>query len=269
MELYQETEASGKPDILTAEGQLRRALENGELILHYQPIVRMKGKTVEGFEALVRWVHPERETIEPREFIPLAEETGLITELDRWTVKQACEDIAKFTAQQKDRRLPFSVSVNVSARTLTERDYGEYLLNEIKKAGVSPESMTVEVTEGVLIDNPSTATHQLNILRQGGISIALDDFGTGYSSLQYLNRLPIDKVKIDRSFIRQPFTREDDRRLIKGMLALAADLGMETVTEGIEREDEYQWVLEQGATYGQGYYFGYPFPFEESVKLLF
>ena len=262
--LFREDEA-GIPDILTAEGQLRKALEQGELTLHYQPIVRLKGKGVEGFEALVRWRHPDRGIIPPGEFIPLAEETGLITEIDRWAAGQVCRDINRFREMSGKG---MKVSVNASARSILEEDYCARLAAETKGAGISPRLLTVEITEGVLISNPSAASASLAALRREGISVALDDFGTGYSSLQYLSSLPIDRLKIDGSFIRRLFTGDGDRRLVKGILALASDLGMETVTECIEREDEFLWTLEHGATHGQGYFFGYPRPFEETAEML-
>ncbi len=160
------------------------------------------------------------------------------------------------------------VSVNASARSILEEDYCARLAAETKGAGISPRLLTVEITEGVLISNPSAASASLAALRREGISVALDDFGTGYSSLQYLSSLPIDRLKIDGSFIRRLFTGDGDRRLVKGILALASDLGMETVTECIEREDEFLWTLEHGATHGQGYFFGYPRPFEETAEML-
>lgn len=265
--LSREDEAAGSRDILTAEGQLRKALEQGELILHYQPIVRMGTKRTEGFEALVRWRHPDRGLIPPGEFIPLAEETGLITEIDCWTAGQACGDIARFAALAGGGK-QMKVSVNASARSILEGDYCARLAAEKKAAGISPRLLTVEITEGVLIGSPAAAATSLETLRKEGISVALDDFGTGYPSLQYLSRLPIDRLKIDGSFIRRLFTGDGDRRLVKGILTLASDLGMETVAVCIEREDEYLWTLEQGATYGQGYFFGHPRPFEEAVLSL-
>jgi diguanylate cyclase (GGDEF)-like protein/PAS domain S-box-containing protein len=265
--LFREDEAAKTEDILTAEGQLRNALEQGELRLHYQPIVRMKDKSVEGFEALIRWQHPERGLIPPGNFIPLAEETGLITEIDRWAARQACRDIARF-ADLAENGTEMRVSVNASARSILEGDYCGLLTAGAAAAGISPRLLTVEITEGVLIGNPEVAAASLGALRREGIYVALDDFGTGYSSLQYLNTLPIDRIKIDGSFVRRLFIGEGDRRLVKGILALADDLGMETVIECIERENEYLWALEQGTIYGQGYFFGYPRPFGEATEVL-
>jgi len=197
----------------------------------------------------------------------MAEETGLITEIDRWTAGQVCRDIAGFSAMA-EKGTQMRVSVNASARSILEGNYCGLLAAEASAAGISARLLTVEITEGVLIGNPAAAAASLEALRREGISVALDDFGTGYSSLQYLNSLPIDRLKIDGSFIRRLFTGDGDRRLVKGILALAADLGMETVAEWIEREEEYLWILEQGATWGQGYFFGRPRPFEEAAALL-
>lgn len=264
-DVFREDEAAGIPDILTAEGQLRNAIGQGELTLHYQPIVRMKDKGVEGFEALARWQHPERGLIPPMDFIPLAERTGLISEIDRWVAGQVCRDIGRFREMSGKG---MKVSVNASARSILEGNYCGLLTSQSAAAGISPRLLTVEITEGVLISNPSAASASLAALRREGISVALDDFGTGYSSLQYLSSLPIDRLKIDGSFIRRLFSGDGDRRLVKGILALAADLGMETVTECIEREDEYLWTLEQGATYVQGFFFGHPRPFQEAADIL-
>ena len=152
----------------------------------------------------------------------------------------------------------FFISVNASGRSLSEGHFPAFVLEATEETRIAPSSLIIEITEGVLIRNHGETAETLAGIRNAGVSIALDDFGTGYSSLQYLNSLPIDKIKIDRSFVQSMLSGDEHRRLVKGMLALAADLGMETVAEGIETDAEFQWLLEHGAVYGQGYYLGRP-----------
>lgn len=255
--LFSEDDAAGA-DILTSERELSQGLHNGEFVLHYQPIHRMADDSLVGFEALLRWNHPQRGLVMPDGFIPLAEETGLIVRIDRWVLAKACREIAVWEKALPARRGKFFISVNASGRSLSEENYPTHVLEATEEARILPTSLIIELTEGSLIRNPHDISEQLTRIREVGVSIALDDFGTGYSSLQYLNSLPIDKIKIDKGFVQRIFSGDEHRRLIKGILALAADLGMETVAEGIETDAEFRWLLERGAVYGQGYYLGRP-----------
>jgi diguanylate cyclase (GGDEF)-like protein/PAS domain S-box-containing protein len=259
---------SAEADILTAEQELRQALKNGEFVLHYQPLYRLKDMSLSGFEALIRWNHPKRGLVFPGGFIPVAEETGLIVDIDRWVAARACQEIALWEHALPERRGTLFISVNSSGRTFREGNYPAHVLEAIRETGVAPASLMVEVTEGVLIRNPQDTAEQLARLRNGGVPIALDDFGTGYSSLQYMNSLPLDKIKIDRSFIQSMLSGEEHRRLVKGMLALSGDLGMETVAEGIENEEELRWLTANGAVFGQGYYLGRPEGAEQAFEKL-
>ncbi len=257
IDLFSEDDAAGT-DILTAERELRHGLRNGEFELHYQPIYRMENRFLCGFEALIRWNHPKRGLVMPDGFIPLAEETGLIVDIDRWVIARACQELSLWENILPEKRGDFFISVNASGRSLSEGHFPAFVLEATEETRIAPSSLIIEITEGVLIRNHGGTAETLAGIRNAGVSIALDDFGTGYSSLQYLNSLPIDKIKIDRSFVQSMLSGDEHRRLVKGMLALAADLGMETVAEGIETDAEFQWLLEHGAVYGQGYYLGRP-----------
>lgn len=255
--LFSENDAVGA-DILTAERELQQGLRTEEFVLHFQPVYRMNPKALSGFEALLRWNHPRRGLVMPGGFIPLAEETGLIVDIDRWVVTRACQEIAKWERAIPTTRGKFFISVNASGRSVSEGDFPAFVVGAVEEAGIDSSSLIIEITEGVLIRNPRDIAENLAGIRRGGVSIALDDFGTGYSSLQYLNSLPIDKLKIDRSFIQSMLSGDEHQRLVRGILVLAADLGMETVAEGIETDAEFLWLLKHGAVFGQGYYLGRP-----------
>ena len=236
---------------------LRAALAEGQLNAWYQPIVSLADRTTVGVEALARWEHPSRGLILPDEFIPLAERTDLILALDAEILRRAAREGARWNGP--GRTGPLGISVNVSARTLEEPGLAEMVLAAVDVAGLSPHRLTVEITEHNLIVDSAVARATLARLRQAGVTVALDDFGVGHSSLSYLERFPVDQLKIDRSFVSR-VTDAEGRRLTGAIVAMAATLGLRVVVEGIETRAQLDALIELGCTTGQGYLLGRPAP---------
>jgi EAL domain-containing protein (putative c-di-GMP-specific phosphodiesterase class I)/DNA-binding response OmpR family regulator len=246
---------------------LRRAVERSEFTLHYQPIVSLDDLAVTGFEALVRWQHPEHGLLQPAEFIPLAEETGLVVGIDRWVLREACRQ-ARAWQEQFPADPQLGIHVNVSARELQ----GSVLVGEVQAAleetGLSPASLTLELTESVLLHDADAAIAVFQELRGLGVRLAIDDFGMGFSSLSYLRRLPVDEVKIDRSFVAGVATGTEEWTLARGIIRLVHSLGLETVAEGVERADQVAHLRTLGCRLAQGYYFARPMNAEAITGLL-
>jgi diguanylate cyclase (GGDEF)-like protein/PAS domain S-box-containing protein len=243
------------------ERDLRGALATKAFELHYQPLVELGGDQVNGFEALVRWRHPERGLISPSTFIPIAEETGLIVPLGDWILDQACRDAAAWPSH-------ISVAVNVSAVQLRHRSFAQTVLVALASSGLKPERLELEITESVLLDDTESILETLHLLRRTGIRIAMDDFGTGYSSLSYLRRFPFDKIKIDQSFVRNADSSADAAAIIRALVGLGASLGITTLVEGIETEDQLAAVRAEGAQQVQGFLFSAPKPAAEITRML-
>lgn len=241
---------------LKLESDLRRSIERSELEMFYQPIIDIGTERVFGFESLMRWRHPTRGLVSPGAFIPLAEETGFIVEMSRWALIDTTEQAARWREEFPDLDLTFNV--NVSARQFMESD----LLGEVNailnKTGLPPNRLKLEITESVILDNPDRVQTVLELLEQHGVVRALDDFGTGYSSLSYLHRFPFTTLKIDRSFVTNIHENERNAEIAGAVIGLAHRLGMDTVAEGIETEQEFLTLKDMGADYAQGYYFGKP-----------
>ncbi|WP_034492492.1 sensor domain-containing phosphodiesterase [Afifella pfennigii] len=238
------------------EADLAAALEGGEIDLAYQPIMRLADNSIAGFEALTRWEHPRRGLISPTEFIPLAEETGLILQLGVFTLERAARDLAVWQAEVRQGPLPF-VSVNVSSQQLLRHD----LINDVKsvltRSGIAPETLKLEITESLFMQNPEYAAKVLQEIRQIGASLALDDFGTGHSALSYLQRFPFDTIKVDRAFVAG--NASSNRPIIlRAIVGLAHDLGMDVIAEGAESESDVAELVELGCEYVQGYLYGRP-----------
>jgi diguanylate cyclase (GGDEF)-like protein len=236
--------------------ELRHAVERGMFILHYQPVVALPGGEIFGVEALVRWNHPQRGLIPPLEFIPIAEETGLIGSIDRWVMEEACRQAKRWN--ENVERPPLMMHVNVSARELHDEDLTAHVKEALDSAGLEPERLTIEITESVLMEDAEATVRALQSLRDLGVSVAIDDFGIGFSSLSYLRRLPVDVVKIDRSFVEGVATRAEEWSLARGIIRLLHSLGLETVAEGIEQADQVAHLRALGCHLGQGYYFARP-----------
>jgi diguanylate cyclase (GGDEF)-like protein len=229
------------------EEDLRDALSRGELRMHYQPIVRASDNVVSGFEALMRWNHPERGQISPEEFIPIAEETNLIAQLGEWAIRQACDDAAKWPGK-------LTVSVNVSANQFSAETLPAIVTSALAASGLAPKRLELEITESVFMGDAAAVDAMFERLKAIGVRLALDDFGTGYSSLGYLRKAPFDKIKIDQSFVRGSTEPDNSNSaIIAAIVSLAEALGMETTAEGVEAMDELALVKKRGATHVQGF----------------
>jgi diguanylate cyclase (GGDEF)-like protein len=244
---------------LELETSLRRAVENKELVLYYQPQIEYaSGKTV-GAEALVRWQHKSLGLLPPAEFIPLAEDTGLIEQLGAWVMLTACTEARKW---QVDGLGSLRIAVNVSAREFRQPKFYEGLVNILSQTGLNAKSLELELTETTIMERPETTIELLRKIRKLGVKIAIDDFGTGYSSLSYLKRLPIDTLKLDRSFVNGATTDPDDAALVMAVITLAHNLRLKVIAEGVETEEHSRFLRLLRCDEGQGYLFGKPMPAE-------
>jgi diguanylate cyclase (GGDEF)-like protein len=246
-------------------GELRRALDERQFTLAYQPVVSLEPVDVVGLEALLRWQHPQLGEIAPMEFIPLAEESGLIVPIGRWVLREAC----LYASRLRDELgRDVEIAVNVSARQLQHPEFVDHVDSAIERAGLPPGLLTLELTESVLAAAGERVEQQLETLKERGVKIALDDFGTGYASLAYLQRLPVDIVKIDRSFTAKIDSGEDDLALLRGIVGLGKALGLQLVAEGIERGEQQGIVHDLGCDGAQGFHFGRPAPAPEATEAL-
>jgi diguanylate cyclase (GGDEF)-like protein/PAS domain S-box-containing protein len=241
---------------LELRADLQRALESGQFDLYYQPIVRLADGVVAGMEALLRWHHPERGLVAPLDFIPFAEETGLIVPIGRWVLREACRQ-AVAIGQLWNEDPPLYMCVNLSVKQLQHSDVIAEVRDALADSGLPAGLLTLEITESMLIDDPEIAVVTLNELRELGVRIAMDDFGTGYSSLSYLSRFPVDVIKMDRSFLRPEATPEAVD-LSSAVVALGSSLALEVVAEGIELDEQLRRLRELGCELGQGFHFAHP-----------
>jgi len=241
---------------LRLETDLRRALERRELQVCFQPLVSVKGGEIVGFEALVRWLHPQRGLVMPRDFIPVAEETGLIVSIGRWVLAEACRHVARWRTRHPDRAL--SVSVNLSARQFLHAELIDEVRAALQSSGLPARCLRLEITESVLIEQADTAIMVMEQLRGLHVRLDLDDFGTGYSSLSYLHRFEMDAIKIDRSFVVGLGDREHDREIVRAIVALARNLGLEVVAEGVETVEQLAFLRTLDCGLAQGLLFSEP-----------
>lgn len=250
---------------MNLERRLRRALRDGEFLLHYQPQVEIEGGRIIGMEALVRWRDPEAGLVPPSQFIPVAEESGLIGPLSDWVLREACR---QNRAWQLEGLPPVRVSVNFSAKTFHQRDIAQLVTEVLQETGLDACWLEIELTESTLMRNAEEAVSMLNELHALGIGIAIDDFGTGYSSLSYLKRLPVDRLKIDRSFVADIGTSGDDETITAAIIALAHELRLQVIAEGVETSAQFAFLRERACDELQGYFFAPPLPGEEAAALL-
>ncbi|MBB4273158.1 putative bifunctional diguanylate cyclase/phosphodiesterase [Rhizobium mongolense] len=243
------------------EADLRQAIAGGQFEIYYQPQVNAGTEEVVGFEALLRWHHPERGLVSPDEFIPLAEETGLIVPLGEWVLRQACKDAANWPGHVR-------VAVNLSPVQFRSPSLTHTVISALADSGLSAFQLELEITESVLLTDSDTALATLHHIKGLGVRIAMDDFGTGYSSLSYLRLFPFDKIKIDQSFIRELGDSKDCAAIVKAVVDLGSSLGITTTAEGVETTNQLDQVREHGCTEIQGYFFGKPLPFSHVEKLL-
>jgi diguanylate cyclase (GGDEF)-like protein len=254
-------------DKLELASALRRALDRGEICVHYQPIIQLATGQVVGAEALARWQHPERGPISPLTFIPLAEETGLIGELGDRVLLAACKQTRKWQLEHRALR-PLSISVNISTWQLLQGDLVERVAFALEESGLSASTLVLEITETTIMRDTERSILTLCALRAMGVRIAIDDFGTGYSSLGYLQQLPVDILKIDRTFVAAIETANADRSLAPAIVALAAALGLDVVAEGVETALQAETLRKVGCEHAQGFYFARPMELEAMGQLL-
>ncbi|MEK6744891.1 MAG: EAL domain-containing protein [Nitrospirota bacterium] len=252
---------------LHLETDLRRAIDRREFVTHYQPILSVGSKCIVGFEALARWHHPERGLIAPGEFIPMAEETGLIVAIERQILRQACMQMKRWLELFAGNHLNF-VSVNLAHKQIRQPDLIEYVARTLQETGLNPENLKLEITENVLFENPESATSLLWRLRDLGVKLYIDDFGTGYSSLSYLHQLPINGLKIDRSFIKRIGDGKDNQAIIRTILTLARDMNIETVAEGVETQKQLAHIESLDCSYWQGFLCSKPVKSDEAQALI-
>ncbi len=254
-------------EILDLKGDLAVALERGQFEVFYQPIVNMGDERIVSIESLIRWHHPTRGLITPDRFISLAEQTGLIVPIGRWVLREACQQLSRWQ-RQMPRTAPRTVSVNLSARQLHDPDLVKDVMAAIADSGLNPWQLTLELTESMMIDEFERASRILEQLRASRVQIAIDDFGTGFSSLSYLRRLPVDIIKIDRSFVAEMRNSTTAEALVRMVIDLAKVLDLRTVAEGIEDEAQAEQLSTLLCDEGQGYFFARPQPASQ-IKALF
>lgn len=256
-QIYEPKEASLARRRFSIETELRKALDKDQLRLFYQPLIDLKSGEVAGFEALARWSHPDRGEISPSEFIPVAEESGLILQLGRWAMETATSTLAGWD-RDAGHQLPLYVGVNLSAIQVARDDVAELVSSALRSSGLGGNRLSLELTESSIVQDPARATRVFEALKSLDATVAMDDFGTGYSSLAYLQRLPIDVLKIDKSFITGMMSDADSVAIVRAVLSLADALGMSTTAEGIETVELATTLSALGCSSGQGFYFARP-----------
>lgn len=250
-----------------SRADLRHALDQGEFVLYYQPEVDLSTRKIVGFEALIRWIHPERGIVPPMDFIPLAEESGLILPMGDWGLAEACRQIQRW-CHEDPLNSSLRVGVNLSARQFSREGLADHVEALLRQSGVSGRQLGLEMTESSLIPNMHTALEVLGSLRKLGVSLLMDDFGTGYSSLNHLHSFPFDVLKIDRSFVGRMTDGDQPLQIVRTIIELARVLGMDVVAEGIETVEQYRLLRQLGCRYGQGFLFARPMSPENIARLL-
>jgi c-di-GMP phosphodiesterase Gmr len=267
LELFSNDNLQRATNRFAMETDLRRAIASGALDLHYQPLIDLETGELSGFEALARWDHPEHGWISPLDFIPVAEESGLIVPLGRWALDRAAQTVAQWD-HKAGRQLPFRISVNLSVVQLQRDDVAVAVENAIRGANISGNRLTLELTESAFVEDPDGARKILESLKSLDTNLAMDDFGTGYSNLAYLQKLPIDVLKIDRSFVTDMHANRDNHAIVSTILSLASALGMKTTAEGVETAEISIALRGLGCTNAQGYFFARPLTFDNAYAFL-
>ncbi len=264
-QFYTEEMNKSSVELLALENNLHKALDNNELVLYYQPQVNVVSGQLVGMEALIRWKHPERGFVSPNVFIPVAEETGMISRIGLWVIREACKQGVEWMRQGLELN---KISVNLSARQLKDEALPTYIQGILNETGMPADKLGIELTESAIILDPEIALARLQKIKQLGITLSLDDFGTGYSSLSYLKRFPIDVLKIDQAFIRDVKVDHEDAALVKAIISMAHGLGMEVIAEGVEVEEQKEFLSANACDSIQGYLFSRPLPANEIVQML-
>ena len=263
-QVYEPKEASAARRRFSIETELRRALDKDQLKLFYQPLINLKSGEVAGFEALARWTHEDRGEISPTEFIPVAEESGLILQLGRWAMDNAAQTLAAWD-KSIGEKLPLYVGVNLSAIQVARDNIADMVASALRSSGLTGDRLTLELTESSIVQDPGRATRVFEALKALDATVAMDDFGTGYSSLAYLQRLPIDVLKIDKSFVSGMMRDPDAVAIVRAVLSLAEALGMSTTAEGVETVELATTLAALGCASGQGYYFAKPLEADDAL----
>jgi diguanylate cyclase len=261
---------AGALGALSLESELRRALQKGEFELFFQPVVRLATQRLAGFEALLRWRHPTRGLIPPDDFVPIAEASGLLIDITDWCLNEVGRTLPPLMAaalRNVGAVEPLFMSVNISGDDLSRASFVDSVAAMLEKSGIAGAGVKLEVTESVLMSDPAKAVAALDACRRLGLTIAIDDFGTGYSSLSYLSTLPINTIKIDRSFVRSMLEAPASRKIIHMILRLAEELDIPVVAEGVERPPEARLLADLGCAFGQGYLFGRPLALDQTLAL--
>ena len=256
-QVYEPKQATEARRRFSIETELRRALDRDHLELFYQPLINLKSGEVAGFEALARWNHEDRGEISPTEFIPVAEESGLILQLGRWAMDKAVRTLAGWDSEAGEK-LPLYVGVNLSAIQVARDNVAEMVESALRASGLTGDRLALELTESSIVQDPARAMRVFDALKALDATVAMDDFGTGYSSLAYLQRLPIDVLKIDKSFVSGMMVDPDSVAIVRAVLSLAEALGMSTTAEGIETVELATTLATLGCASGQGFYFAKP-----------
>jgi EAL domain-containing protein (putative c-di-GMP-specific phosphodiesterase class I) len=266
-EVFQPEMRAAAVSRLKLESDLRRAIDQHEFCVHYQPLVALASGRTLGFEALVRWQHPDLGLLLPGDFLATAEETGLILPMGHWLLREACRQIGRWQ-QQFPRQPPLTVSVNLSSRQIGQPDLDQLIAASLAENELAPSSLRLEITEHTTIDDSPAAAAVLSRLKGLGVRLEIDDFGTGYSALSYLQRLELDAIKIDRSFIRQLDTEDSTSAVVRTILALGQSLCLQVTAEGVETEAQLARLQDLGCQFGQGYLFGRPMDAEAVERWL-
>jgi EAL domain-containing protein (putative c-di-GMP-specific phosphodiesterase class I) len=252
-------------DRQSTEEDLRQALAQREFVLYYQPKVDLRTAKITGVEALLRWKHPTRGLISPMQFIPVAEDSGLILPIGAWVLREACRQAQIWV----EEGLPeTTMGVNVSSVQFRNEDFLEDLFAALRESGLKPSSLQIELTESALMENPHVAAATLQTLREAGVQVAVDDFGTGYSSLSYLQKFPLDVLKIDKSFIRRVTADTDQMTIVSAIIGMGKKLNLRVIAEGVEATETIAFLKDQQCDEAQGFYFSQPVPAEQFAKLI-
>ena len=250
---------------LGIESRLRRAVDRGEFVLHYQPIVDVESNQIVGLESLVRWNRPDTGLVSPATFIPIAEETGLIVPIGDWVLETACRQLRAF---HESGHAGLRIAVNLSPKQFRRRDMAQTIADTLARTGLAAQHLELEITESSVMENPETAVLTLHALKEMGVHLSIDDFGTGYSSLSQLKRFPIHALKVDQSFIRDIPADEENAAIASAIIAMGQRLRLTLVAEGVETSEQLAFIRERGCRYAQGYLFSRPIPADEIAALL-
>jgi EAL domain-containing protein (putative c-di-GMP-specific phosphodiesterase class I) len=262
--IYNAEQDSNDAARLALAGELRRAIETGQLVVFFQPKADLESGRILGVEALVRWQHPERGFIPPNDFVPIAERTGLIKPLSRFVLAASLDQCKAWNAAGYD----LHVSVNLTIPDLLDLELPDWIDAQLAKTGVSPDQLELEITETTILADPFRVRQVLSRLNEMGLRLAIDDFGTGYSSLAYLRHLPVQTIKIDRSFVMGMCEDKSDATIVRSTIDLGRNLGLDTVAEGVESQDAWDALRSHGCTLAQGYFISRPAPADELAELL-